>query len=147
MRKVSFPRTQHTLPVRESNQDSATFRLLRIDHNASSTSLSRTMFLIILFSQYLKNAEVPIPACGKGQNKKYRVKIFSLFPVSNRRCIAIVTKGPFGLRVKLPPAHLSTKHGGGFELSLSTFSREAVTVFTILVCAHESTVSVGMFNI
>ena len=27
-------------------------------------------------------------------------------------------KGPFGLRVKLPPAHLSTTHGGGFILSL-----------------------------
>ena len=28
------------------------------------------------------------------------------------------TKGPFGLRVKLPPAHVSTTHGGGFILSL-----------------------------
>ena len=27
-------------------------------------------------------------------------------------------KGPFGLRVKLPHAHLSTTHGGGFILSL-----------------------------
>ena len=27
-------------------------------------------------------------------------------------------KGPFGLRVKLPPAHLFTTHGGGFTLSL-----------------------------
>ena len=27
-------------------------------------------------------------------------------------------KGPFGLPVKLPPAHLSTAHGGGFTLSL-----------------------------
>ena len=27
-------------------------------------------------------------------------------------------KGPFGLRVKLPPGHLSTTHGGGFTLSL-----------------------------
>ena len=27
-------------------------------------------------------------------------------------------KGPFGLRVKLPPAHLSTTHGGGFALFL-----------------------------
>ena len=27
-------------------------------------------------------------------------------------------KGPFGLRVKLPPAHLSTTHGGGFTQSL-----------------------------
>ena len=26
-------------------------------------------------------------------------------------------KGPFGLPVKLPPAHLSTTHGGGFTLS------------------------------
>ena len=28
-------------------------------------------------------------------------------------------KVPFGLRVKLPPAHLSTTHGGGLTLSLS----------------------------
>ena len=27
-------------------------------------------------------------------------------------------KGPFGLRVKLPPVHLSTTQGGGFTLSL-----------------------------
>ena len=27
-------------------------------------------------------------------------------------------KGPFGLRVNLPPAHPSTKNGGGFTLSL-----------------------------
>ena len=27
-------------------------------------------------------------------------------------------KGPFDLRVKLPAAHLSTTHGGGFTLSL-----------------------------
>ena len=27
------------------------------------------------------------------------------------------SEGPFGLRVKLPPAHLSTTHGGGFTLS------------------------------
>ena len=62
------------------------------------------MFLIILFSQYLKNVEVPIPACGKGQNTKYRVKIFSLFPVSNRRCIAIVTL----IDIKLLHLHLKT---------------------------------------
>ena len=28
-------------------------------------------------------------------------------------------KGPFDLRVKVPPAHLSTTHGGGFTLSLA----------------------------
>ena len=27
-------------------------------------------------------------------------------------------EGPLGLRVKRPPAHLSTTHGGGFMLSL-----------------------------
>ena len=27
-------------------------------------------------------------------------------------------KGPYGLRVKLPPAHLLTTHGGGFTMSL-----------------------------
>ena len=34
-------------------------------------------------------------------------------------------KGPFGLRVKLPPAHLSTTHGGGFTLSLLIAERQA----------------------
>ena len=29
-----------------------------------------------------------------------------------------IAKGPFGLRVQLPPAHLSTTHDGGFTLSL-----------------------------
>ena len=33
-------------------------------------------------------------------------------------CLGLETaKGPFGLRVKLPPAQLSTTHGGGFTLS------------------------------
>ena len=34
-------------------------------------------------------------------------------------------KWPFGLRVKLPPAHLSTTHGGGFTLSLLIAERQA----------------------
>ena len=34
-------------------------------------------------------------------------------------------KGPFGLRVKLPSAHLSTTHGGGFTLSLFIAKRQA----------------------
>ena len=34
-------------------------------------------------------------------------------------CLGLkTTTGPFGLRVKLPPAHLSTTHSGGFTLSL-----------------------------
>ena len=34
------------------------------------------------------------------------------------------TKGPFGLRVKLPLAHLSTTHGRGFTQSLSALIAE-----------------------
>ena len=34
-------------------------------------------------------------------------------------------KGRFGLRVKLPPAHLSTTQGGGFTLSLLNAERQA----------------------
>ena len=34
-------------------------------------------------------------------------------------------KGPFGLRVKLPPAHLFTTHGGGFTLSIFIAERQA----------------------
>ena len=34
-------------------------------------------------------------------------------------------KGPFGLRVKLPPAHLFTTHGGGFTLVSLIAEREA----------------------
>ena len=36
-------------------------------------------------------------------------------------------KGPFGLRVKLPPAHLSSTHGGGFtrwSFYTATFNAE-----------------------
>ena len=41
------------------------------------------------------------------------LEIFSL------RCLGQETaKGPFGLRVKLPPAHLSITRGGGFTLSV-----------------------------
>ena len=37
----------------------------------------------------------------------------------SRSCLGQETaKGPFGLRVKLPPAHLSTTHRGAFTLSL-----------------------------
>ena len=35
--------------------------------------------------------------------------------------------GPFGLRIKLPPAaHLSIAHGGGFTLSFFIVERQAV---------------------
>ena len=34
-------------------------------------------------------------------------------------------KESFSLRVKLPPAHLSTTHGGGFTLSLFIAERQA----------------------
>ena len=35
--------------------------------------------------------------------------------------------GPFGLRIKLPPAaHLSVAHGGGFTLSFFIVERQAV---------------------
>ena len=34
-------------------------------------------------------------------------------------------KGPFSLRFKLPPAHLSTTHGGGFTLTLSMHESQA----------------------
>ena len=33
--------------------------------------------------------------------------------------------GPFGLRFKLPPANLSTTHGGGFTLTLSMLESQA----------------------
>ena len=36
-------------------------------------------------------------------------------------------KEPFGLRVKLPPAHLSTTHGGGFTLSLTKLNIKQVS--------------------
>ena len=61
-------------------------------------------------------------------------------------------KGPFGLRVKLPPAHLSTTHGGGFTLSLFNVERQAgklwIPIFIVfgltrLGIEPESTVSVA----
>ena len=58
-------------------------------------------------------------------------KIFKLvdMPILSFLIVIVITfclpsffgqgKGHFGLRVKLPPGHLSTTHGGGFTLSLS----------------------------
>ncbi|CAK8677968.1 unnamed protein product [Clavelina lepadiformis] len=41
-----------------------------------------TMFLIILFSQHLRNVEIPIPlCCKKGERGALKIKLFSLFPV------------------------------------------------------------------
>ncbi|XP_076802860.1 solute carrier family 23 member 1-like [Clavelina lepadiformis] len=43
---------------------------------------SLTMFLIILFSQHLRNVEIPIPlCCKKGERGALKIKLFSLFPV------------------------------------------------------------------
>ena len=46
-------------------------------------------------------------------------KILIVITFYSPSCLGQETaKGPFGLRVKLPPAHLSITHGGGFTLSL-----------------------------
>lgn len=43
----------------------------------------RTMFLITLFSQYLKNIQIPIPAVRTGEGcTVMKLPIFKLFPVS-----------------------------------------------------------------
>ena len=50
------------------------------------------------------------------RNKHCNVIVITFYSPS---CLGQETaKGPFGHRVKLPPAHLSTTHGGGFMLSL-----------------------------
>ena len=42
------------------------------------------MFLIILFSQHLRNVEIPIPlCCKKGERGALKIKLFSLFPASD----------------------------------------------------------------
>ena len=47
------------------------------------------------------------------------LKIKIVITFGSPSCLVQKTaKGPFGLRVKLLPAHLSTTHGGGFTLSL-----------------------------
>ena len=60
-------------------------------------------------------------------------------------------KGPCGLGVKLPPAHLFTTHGGGFTLSLCITERQAgkllIPIFIVFGLTRpriepESTVSV-----
>ena len=49
-------------------------------------------------------------------NCNYIVIVITFYSPS---CLGQETaKGPFGLRVKLSPAHLSTTHSGGFKLSL-----------------------------
>lgn len=42
----------------------------------------RTIFLIVLFSQYLKNVMIPVPVCG-GQKKCHisKFNLFQVFPV------------------------------------------------------------------
>ena len=59
--------------------------------------------------------------------------IYSTFPVFvdflctlySPSCLGLKTaRGPFGLRVKFPPAHLSATHGRGFRLSLFTAERK-----------------------
>ena len=48
-----------------------------------------------------------------------RCKYCSLITFYSPSCLGQETaKGPFGLRVKLPPAHLSIAHGGSFTLFL-----------------------------
>ena len=49
----------------------------------------------------------------------YKLCIVIVITFYSPSCLGQETaKGSFGLRVKLPPAHLSTTHGGGFTLSL-----------------------------
>ena len=47
-----------------------------------------------------------------GYNITCRIIVITFCPPSRRG--KETTKGPFGLRMKLPPAHLSTTQGGGF---------------------------------
>ena len=63
---------------------------------------------------------------GQGQGQPFRGQTLSrpaviviVITFYSPSCLGQETaKGPFGLRVKLPPAHLSTTHDGGFTLSL-----------------------------
>ena len=52
--------------------------------------------------------------CATGKIVSRGLRIYSPSFLSQKRA-----KKPFELRNKLPPAHLSTTHGGGFALSLS----------------------------
>ena len=53
--------------------------------------------------------------CEKSLTALFVIIITYLFT----SCLSLQpAKRPFGLRVKLPPVHLSTTHGGGFTLSL-----------------------------
>ena len=58
-----------------------------------------------------------------GRTEGEFVIVITFYP---RSCLGQDTaKGPFGLQVELPPAHLSTTHCGGFTLSLFTAERQA----------------------
>ena len=56
-------------------------------------------------------------------NRTYWYAVIETLRVDNCHNVHLLfgqetAKGPFGLRVKLPPAHLSTTHGRGFTLAL-----------------------------
>ena len=55
----------------------------------------------------------------QAETKQSLIVIVIVITFYSPSCLGQETaKGPFGLRVKLPPAHLSTTHEGGFTLSL-----------------------------
>ena len=72
----------------------------------SNTNKCSNFFTII--TKYFKNKRFFY--------KKMYVIVITFYSPS---CLGQETaKGPFGLQVKLPPAHLSTTHTGGFTQSL-----------------------------
>ena len=61
--------------------------------------------------EYMANAAYGIPLC--------QIDAAIVITFYSPSCLGQETeKGPFGLRVKLPPAHLSTTSGGGLTLFL-----------------------------
>ena len=104
-------------------------RLVATTSRAVSVSEYEVVLVVRLVVRLLLDrATSEISAYGP-RSLKYIARINSYDDEDNHYVIVITfyspsclgqetAKGPFGLRVKLPPAHLSTTLGGGFTLSL-----------------------------
>lgn len=70
----------------------------------------RTIFFILLFSQYLKNIALPVPTYGRRKCHTSKLHLFQVFPVRSTRPLPFLvhTPGEWGqpLAPKKMPSHL-----------------------------------------
>ncbi|XP_006861297.1 PREDICTED: solute carrier family 23 member 2-like [Chrysochloris asiatica] len=78
---------------------------------------SMTIFLIVLFSQYLKNIALPVPVCGRDK-KCYTSKfyLFQVFPVLLALCISWLTCFVLTVTDVFPSAPTAYGHGARTDI-------------------------------